>query len=76
MISENTVLTPIIHHFHSNAYIGNVEMIDENSKEITSKFTVRLPLLGFSNLHHGRFHSSLLIPRRNAYTNKVRYEII
>ena len=30
IIMEMSGLTPIIHHFHSNAYIVNVEMIGEN----------------------------------------------
>ena len=30
MIGNNTRLTPIIHHFHSNAYISTVEMIGDN----------------------------------------------
>ena len=46
LIGENTGLTPIIHHFHINAYIVIMEMIGEN--------TVLTPII-----HH--FHSNAYI---------------
>ena len=46
MIGDNMILTPIIHHFHSNAYISTVEMIDDN--------TILTPII-----HH--FHSNAYI---------------